>query len=63
MVHSLHLWSLNVDKVCLTAHLATGEKTVCKLLMLCISLVNSVDNGKLLKKNFEVAVIRIEASV
>ena len=25
MVHSLHIWSLNVDKHCLTAHLAVGK--------------------------------------
>lgn len=25
MVHSLHVWSLNVDKHCLTAHLAVGK--------------------------------------
>jgi hypothetical protein len=25
MIHNLHIWSLNVDKHCLTAHLAVGE--------------------------------------
>ena len=25
MVHSLHIWSLNVDKHCMTAHLAIGK--------------------------------------
>ena len=35
MVHSLHIWSLNVDKHCLTAHLAIGEN-ICTFIFLII---------------------------
>lgn len=34
MVHNLHIWSLNVDKHCLTAHLAIG-KTMYFTLIFC----------------------------